>query len=366
MAKTTNRNRALPGSALSVWIDLANSPHPVLFEPIVEELRGRGHTVVLTARDHAQTVALARQRWSDVHVIGAKNPGGRIEKLRTIVDRAGTLARFARASHFDVAVSHNSYAQVVAARATGIPCLTAMDYEHHPANHLAFRAAHRILVPSDFPRRALRGQGGTDGKVWRYSGFKEEAYLYGFSPDASVLEQLGLRRDEPFLMARPSPEGATYHQFGNPLFERVVRQLLQRQEIKVVLLPRRPEDLAPYAEIDAYKVIPGAPVDTRSLLSYSAGLIGAGGTMNREAALLGTPVFSLYAGKPAALDRRLIYEGRLHLLSDGDEPVARLLGLMRGAPPQTAASLSRHVLDRFVEAIETPIAQRAGYRRPSH
>src|SRR5690348_6219244 len=102
--------------AVRVWIDLSNSPHPILFEPIVDELRERGHEVVLTARDHAQTVALAEERWPDVRVIGARAPRGRLAKARAVAGRAAALTRFARPQEIDVAVSHNSYAQSVAAR----------------------------------------------------------------------------------------------------------------------------------------------------------------------------------------------------------------------------------------------------------
>jgi predicted glycosyltransferase len=363
MNEITNRNRSAPHRSLKIWLDLANSPHPVLFEPIVAELLSRRHEVVLTARDHAQTVALAQQRWPNVEVIGANSPRGRAGKAGTIVSRGLSLARFARTRCFDVAASHNSYAQAVAARFVGIPCLTAMDYEHQPANHVAFRAAQRILVPEDFPHRELRLQGGHRGKVWRYEGFKEEVYLSGFSPDPTVLEELRLLPEEPFLVARPSPDGATYHQFDNPLFVRVVRRLLDRHGVKVVLLPRRPEDRFPYAKSDRYTVIPDAPVDTRSLLYYATALIGAGGTMNREAALLGTPVFSLYAGKLGALDRRLIHEGRLRFLTNIDELLTQLLVLSPSSRPRERPVLNRRVLDRFIEAIETPFHLTAGDRR---
>jgi predicted glycosyltransferase len=356
-AQISNHGR----TRLRVWIDLANSPHPILFEPIVDELEREGHEVVLTARDHAQTVDLARQRWPDVRVIGGKSPPGRVAKTRMIARRARALTRFARAQGVDVAVSHNSYAAALAARAGGIRCVTAMDYEFQPANHIAFRAAHRVLVPADFPARALRAEGGTARKVWRYSGFKEEAYLNRFKPDPSVLVQLGLSEGEPFFVARPSPQGATYHQFGNPLFDRALGRALEREDARVVLLPRRPDDLEPYGDVpESRKIVPSAPVDTRSLLYYAAALLGAGGTMNREAALLGTPVFTLYAGRMAALDRRLIDEGRLHLLGDdlnGFED--KLSDLARGDARPPTRALTSHVLDRFLEAIVTPLGEGA-------
>jgi predicted glycosyltransferase len=257
-----------------------------------------------------------------------------------------------------VAASHNSYAQAVAARLAGIPCVTAMDYEYQPANHVAFRCAQRVLVPEDFPGRELRVEGAAPRKVWRYRGFKEEVYLHGFRPDPAVLGQLGLREDEPFFVARPSPHGATYHQFANPLFDRVLGRLLEREDARVVLLPRRPEDLLPFESVPPERrIVPSEPVDSRSLLHYATALLGAGGTMNREAALLGTPVFSLYAGRLAALDRRLIEEGRLHLIGEDDEDLLerRLAELASGRAERSSPPVGRHVLDRFVEAIVTPL-----------
>jgi predicted glycosyltransferase len=350
-----NDTNGTPHVPVRVWIDLSNSPHPILFEPIVEELRAGGNEVVLTARDHAQTVALAAERWPEVRVIGARSPSGRSAKARAVAGRAAELWRFGRGERIDVAVSHNSYAQTVAARALRIPCVTAMDYEYQPANHIAFRFADRVVVPEDFPERMLRLSGARARKVWRYSGFKEEVYLHRFRPDPGVLDELGLERGEPFFVGRPSPAGAAYHQFENPLFDKALAQVLGRKDARVVLLPRRPEDVRAYDGVPPERrIVPERAVDTRSLLHYARALLGAGGTMNREAALLGTPVFGMYAGRLAALDRRLIREGRLRPLPE--DPVqfeAELSALSNGRPKAEAPRLGRHVLDRFLEAILT-------------
>jgi predicted glycosyltransferase len=228
-----------------------------------------------------------------------------------------------------------------------------MDYEYQPANHIAFRFAGRVLVPRDFPARMLRLEGARPRKVHRYDGFKEEVYLHRFEPDPSVLDELGIEPGEPFFVGRPSPAGAAYHQFENPLFDRVLGQVLQRENARVVLLPRRPEDVRSGGDIPAERqIVPERPVDTRSLMHYATALIGAGGTMNREAALLGTPVFGLYAGKLAALDRRLIREGRLRPVAEDSEQLeAELTKLAAERNGRARPKLTRHVLDRFLEAI---------------
>src|SRR5262245_29999787 len=167
---------------MRVWIDLANSPHVPLFEPVVERLERGGHEVVLTARDHAQTLPMAKLLWPDVRAVGAESPPGRLAKGRSILSRAGTLRRLAAGLRPDVALSHGSYAQVVAAFAARVPAVTMMDYEHQPANHVSFRLAGRVIVPEAFPADALRRCGARPSKTLRYAGFKEELYLAGARP----------------------------------------------------------------------------------------------------------------------------------------------------------------------------------------
>jgi uncharacterized protein len=343
---------------MRVWIDLANSPHPVLFAPIADALEAEGHEIVVTTREHAQTLALTRGRWPDAEVVGGRSPDGRAAKARSIARRARGLARFARRAAPDLALSHNSYAQTVAARALGIPCVTGMDYEHQPANHIAFRCAQRVVVPSVFPAAALRRQGARGAKPWRYDGYKEEVYLHRLEPDASVLGPLGLREDDPFVVARPSPRGATYHRHGNPLFDWALEAVLARTEAKVVLLARRDEDAAPYAARSDRVVRPDGAVDGPSLLHHARAVIGAGGTMTREAALLGTPVVSLYAGTLGAADRSLVDQGRILRAPEDREQLAGLLvRFARGGNARPRPPLTSHVLDRFLAAAREPLGR---------
>lgn len=337
---------------MRIWIDLANSPHPVLFEPIARELEDAGHELLITVRDQAQTRALAERHLPGAVQVGGASPLPLAAKAGAILDRARRLAAFARRAGPDIAVSHNSYAQAIAARATGVRCVTAMDYEHQPANHVAFRLASRVLVPEAFPEAALRRQGARRGKVWRYRGFKEEVYLHGFRPDPAVLDDLGLGADDRFVVARPSPHGATYHRRSNVGFEAGLRALLESRVAKVVLLPRRPEDGAPFSGQQGL-IVPPRPLDARSLVAFAGTLVGAGGTMNREAALLGTPVVSAYEGRLGALDARLIEEGMLRPLGSGPGELPRVVAELAQRPTRRRP-IGRQVLDRFLEAILAP------------
>ena len=295
---------------MRVWIDLANSPHVATFEPVVERLRERGAEVLLTARDHAQTADLARRSFGEVHIVGGESPAGRARKLISVVERSRRLLGTARASRPAVALSHGSYAQLLAARAARVPGVTMMDYEYQPANHLSFRLAQRVVVPVVFPDAALKRFGAGAHKVRRYEGFKEELYLGRFEPSGAVLDELGLDRDRVIVVLRPPPEGALYHRMSNEHFEGILSDAAQASGVQVVVLPRGETQGRRYRARPGV-IVPERAVDGRSLLYHADLMIGAGGTMNREAALLGTPTYTVFAGRLAAVDAELIRQGLL-------------------------------------------------------
>jgi predicted glycosyltransferase len=304
---------------MRVWIDLSNSPHPLLFAPVASRLEQLGHEVLVTARDNAQTVELAHERWDSVEVIGSPSPPGRRSKALPILSRIRRLASWARSERPDAALSHNSYAQIVAARALGIPAVTAMDYEHQPANHVAFRLAGTVLVPAALAEGdvSLRRMGLTRAKTRVYDGLKEELYLGDFTPDRRAPERLGVDRgpETVLVVARTPPSGALYHRSDNPLFVETLRSLCANRDVRCVVLTRRPGQRRELLELGLPNVvIPEQAVDARSLMFACDLVLGAGGTMTREGALLGVPTISLFAGRSSAVEQRLERMGRLRRL----------------------------------------------------
>jgi predicted glycosyltransferase len=303
---------------MRVWLDLHNSPHPLLFAPVVRRLQQEGHTVLLTARDNAQTVELARERWPEVEVIGGSSPGARRAKAQTLMRRIRDLRRWASNRRLDVALSHNSYAQIVAARTLGVRVVTAMDFEHQPANHLAFRLAHLVLLPEPLKGTNVGRQGATVKKTTWYPGLKEELYLGDFEPDSAVVDRLGIprERDTRLVVARTPPDRALYHHFGNSLFAEALRHLAGRDTYSVVLT-RDPDQRRAITDLDLPNcLIPERSVDSRSLMYEAQLVLGAGGTMTREAALMGVPTYSLFAGETPIVDTWLEERGLLKRLRD--------------------------------------------------
>lgn len=297
-----------------VWIDMSNSPHPLLFAPIARRIEALGGSVAVTYRDHAQTAELTLERFPDAMLIGAPSPPGRARKAAAIGGRIARLVRWAWRERPQVALSHNSYAQLVAARSLRIPAVTAMDYEHQPANHLAFRVANRILLPEAVPDEVVRGQGAKRSKVVRYRGLKEEVYLADFEPDRSILARLGVERPAAgaVVVARSAPAGAAYHPDENPILDDCLRALDSRPDVVAVALARHDWQRRALRELGLSSVVvPERAVDARSLLYAADAFVGAGGTMSREAALLGLPTWSAFAGERPAVDEWLEREGRL-------------------------------------------------------
>lgn len=312
---------------MRVWIDLSNSPHPLLFAPVARHLEQLGHEVGITARDNAQTVELTLERWPHAAIIGGPSPRSRSKKVETMLARIPQLRRWAEHFRADVALSHNSYAQIVVARLLGLRIVTAMDYEGQPANHLAFRLADVVLMPEALRVSSARRQGASDRRARFYDGFKEELYLGDFEPDHGVLDSLGLGLDHrPLAVLRTPPTRATYHRFGNQLFGEVIGALGEDGNARVVVLARHPEQRS---AIDALGlsnvVVPDKAIDSRSLMHNADLVIGAGGTMTREAALIGVPTYSAFAGDQPAVDRELETRGLLRRLRRADEilPVTR-------------------------------------------
>lgn len=312
---------------MRVWIDLTNSPHVLVMRPVIELLRADGHEVRVTARDFAQTLQLL-DRFAIEHTAIGRHRGERLaDKALGLASRSGALVRFARedsrssARRFDIALGHGSNDVSVASRLLGIPCSTMFDYEWAAIqHHVNCRLARAVVVPDAIPPQRL-DRYGAKGKVRAYEGLKEEYYLADFEPDPTVIEELGLDRDRPLVVVRTPPEVSLYHRFENDLFASVLARLraaVDSEGVQSVVLPRTVAQRAELREVSSF-MVPERAIDAQSLISFADLVISAGGTMNREAVALGTPVYTTFEGRLGALDERLIAEGRLRKLGAAEQ-----------------------------------------------
>jgi len=337
---------------MRLWIDLANSPHVPFFRALIDRFVALGHEVEVSARDFAETIPLAKAANLAPDVVGVH--GGRqiSAKAGNLMGRAWALGGWARQRRFDLAVSHNSYSQILAARALRVRSVTLMDYEYQPANHLAFRFTSRLIVPNSFPERRLRRYGASQRKVRRYQGTKEDVYLADFEPDPTFQAQLsefGIQPDNVLVLMRPPAHEALYHRFQNPLFDEALKRVLAHENVRVVLLPRNDAQRAQYTRTNENLFIPEKPLAGADLIASSDLVISAGGTINREAAALGVPVASVYLGKWAAVDDQLVKDGRLKRIAQTQDIADLVIGKKSQLRPRRSVTVREEVVKLILE-----------------
>jgi predicted glycosyltransferase len=326
MAVESGVNRSIPGAHAAarrrrrIWIDLDNSPHVPFFVPIIEELEKRGYSVLVTARDCFQVRGLADLLKLECQWIGHHYGKSRILKIAGLCLRSGQLAPTVLREKPDLALSHGSRAQMLTAMLLRIPSMVIFDYE--------FVAGLGVLQPTWLvaPEVIAAGTVKSRNRVLQYPGIKEDVYVPRFRPDPAILGQLGISPEHFVVTLRPPANEAHYH---NPeseiLLEAVFRHLAKRTDIKIVLLPRnqRQEEQIrrDWKELFAagQMLVPRDAVDGLNLIWHSELVISGGGTMNREAAALGVPVYSIFRGHTGAVDRYLAASGRLMMVQSAED-----------------------------------------------
>jgi predicted glycosyltransferase len=336
---------------VKVWVDMTASAHVLVFRPLIELLRERGDEVEITARDYAQTLQLLELHGLEATVIGHHGGRSRLGKARSLFSRLRALRRWARKREFELALAHGSHELTISARRLGIPSSTTHDYEFATLqHHLGMRAATRVVVPESIPPERLERFGVRPPKLQRYPGLKEEYYLFDFEPDAGVLERLGVDRERVIVVLRPPPDVSLYHRHSNPLFPQTVDYLGAHPEVQAVVLPRTEEQREFVNRLDLPSmIVPDRAVDAQSLIALSDVVVSAGGTMNREAAALGVPVYTTYGGRLGGVDEQLIREGRLKPLTD---PRALELVKRDGAAGSRVRREPRVMLELLLTALD--------------
>jgi hypothetical protein len=322
---------------VTIWIDLDNTPHVPFFTPVIRELERRGHRVILTARDAFQVCELADQKGLSYVSIGRHHGRNRVIKVLGLVWRSLQLSSFCLRHKPDIALSHGARSQIMLGNLLRIPTILVLDYEHS-RTPLLMRPKWEI-VPDVLPEHGLHSH---SARVRKYRGIKEDVYAPDFKPNPSLLDALGLRAQDLIITVRPPATEAHYH---NPeaevLLARLMERICQTPGARAVLLPRnKSQEQAlrarhPQWFANGVTTVPRKAVDGLNLLWHSDLVVSGGGTMNREAAALGVPVYSIFRGKTGAVDARLEQEGRLIMVRSVEEVNDKIVFQRRdkSAPP---------------------------------
>jgi predicted glycosyltransferase len=305
--------------AKKVWIDLDNSPHVPFFLPIIKKFKKNGYTVALTARDCFQTCGLADYHKLQYIRVGKHYGKNKVLKVLGTLLRVLQLLPIAARIKPAAAICHGSRAMVLVANILNIPSVVLMDYEFTKdiplpiAKPVLSINPEVVLVNAAFNKKR---------RVASYPGIKEDVYVPFFKPDSSIKGKLKLGDNQIVVTIRPPATEAHYH---NPesegLFAEVLNSLGAVDNVKMIILPRNEVKQTAWIKqkwpefIRSGKiVIPANVVDGLNLIWHSDFVVSGGGTMNREAAALGVPVYSIFRGYIGAVDRYLEADGRLTLI----------------------------------------------------
>jgi predicted glycosyltransferase len=315
---------------LRVWVDCTAAAHPLVLRPVIERLEARGHEVMVTAREYGQTLGILDRLGIPYTAVGSHGGASALGKGQALAGRSTRLARLVWQRRPQLALAHGSVDLAVVSSLFRIASAQMQDYEFAGRQRqIAFRAASKVLMPDSIPLDRLRKIGAKERKLVRYPGLKEEYYLADFTPDAAVLDELGLDREKVLVVVRPPPETSEYHA-RNDVYGESIRYLAEAGSVQAVVIPRTERQGKEVREMRAANlVVPERAIDAQSLIAFADLVVSAGGTMNREAVALGTPVFTTFAGRMGGVDEALIAEGRLRVLADPAELPLR----KRDTPP---------------------------------
>jgi hypothetical protein len=332
----------------TVWIDLENSPHVPFFRPWIGWLRDGGYDVLLTARDLSQTHDLLHLHGLDFVAVGGHGGGGRARKALRGISRAAALARIVGGKRVALAMGHGSRAQVVAAAGLGIPSVTFLDYEY-VALRLFGVLCRQVFFPDAVSPDVLRRRGVPQRRLVSYPGLKEQIYL---DPQVDRPHPV----DPPLVLVRPPARLAHYHTpRSEVLYHRVIERLTAAApDYRVLVLPRYAQDLEELRALAArhpHLTVAEEPLLGRDLLLSASLVVSGGGTMVREAAVLGIPAASFFGGPVGGVDEALSRAGRLRMLHN-EEDVDRMP--LPGGTGLPAGVMSDEGVDTLRPAASVP------------
>ncbi|MBL7093228.1 DUF354 domain-containing protein [candidate division KSB1 bacterium] len=341
-----------------IWIDLDNTPHVPFFKPIIEKLEQNGIEVFITARDRFQVCELADLHGLQYRKMGHLHGKNTIFKVSAILFRALQSIPVLLKEKPDLAIAHGSRSLLISAKLLNIPSVDIFDYEH--ASHVPFFSPKWIIIPQAITEELVNFD---KDHTFRYPGIKEDVYACKFKPNNNIIDELGIDKRKIIILVRPPAVEAHYHKhLGEELFESVLNLIINRNDTQIILLPRNGKQTNDVKEkwknyFSSGKIsIPAKAVNGLDLIWHSDLVISGGGTMNREAAALKVPVYSIFGGKIGAVDKCLSQSKRLTFLRSIDDVHSKIV-LRKRSLDQKLTGINSQALSKITGKIKTILEQ---------
>lgn len=282
-----------------IWIDFTNVPHVNFLYPIYNELKSE-FDFIFSLRDFAETLGLFNKRFkSQVKVIGSHSGGNKLIKVFGVIQRFYFFSR--EIKNFDIKLSVGGDASNLYAKFMRKTSITFDDNEQAP-NWRYSKFTDYAFWPLAIEKRTLIKQGFREKKTYQYDGYKEDLYIADFKPDKSFLGSIPFAD---YVVVRPENIQANYVEKSESIVPALLK-LLERSGYNILYLPRYKNDKY-YVKGIKNIYIPEMPLNGLDICYYAKAVLTGAGTLSREAACLGIPAVSFYAGKNLlAVDKKMI------------------------------------------------------------
>jgi uncharacterized protein len=333
----------------TIWIDICHPPQAVFYIPIARRFRETGYALLITVQENRESFALLQKAGLAFVPVGKKYGRNKLLKAWGLCQRSFRLWSIVKSKRIWIGVSQGSPYQIVVCRMMGIPSVAIGDNEH--TDWFFAKWVQKLILPAAIPEWDIHVP---IPRVYRFQGLKEEIYLDGFRPDPRFTAKLGWKPSVLRVILRPPAMQAQYHHpLTAALFDALVKRLLSFPGLQIVFLPRIGEDVESlirrFPGIRSRMVVPDTVVDGLNLIYHSDAVFSGGGTMSREAAILGVPAYSYFQGISLAVDRFLIERKKLVWI--GSEKDITELQIRRQLKNRKAAAIHNRLTEILVNEI---------------
>lgn len=336
---------------MKIWYDITNTPQVHFVLAIKEALHKRqGHESIITTREFSETTRLLSQKTLEpFKVIGTHKGKSKLRKVGGVFSRF--FDAYNSAPGFDVSLSCGSESAIWTSFLKRRKSIAFGD------NDLAKQWLYGPFVNKAFFPRAIDAsilikQGISKSRLYQYDGFKEDIYIADYVPDGGFMSQFPF---ENYVVVRPENLQANYiNNDSEKTITPVLLSALSASGYNILYMPRYDVDRA-YADGIKNVFVPDSPLNGLDVCYYADAVLTGAGTFAREAACLGVPSFSFFAGKSLlAVDKLLIKEGKMFFSRDVNELMSKLKSTNR-----TEVDLNRskavqdEVITKLKEVIES-------------
>ena len=287
----------------TIWFDITNVPHVNFLLPIIQKYE-KEFDMVFTLRDFAETKNLFEKRIAKSYIeIGQHKGGNKLKKVLGLLKRIYLLYKYV--PKFDVKISIGGDSSSVVAWSKGKLSVNFDDNETSP-NWMYAPFTDLAFWPKVINPTVLRKQ-GFKKNLYQYNGYKEDFYLADYQPNPSFLKQLPFKH---YVVVRPENIKASYVEGRQSIVPELLKEL-DAAGYNILFLPRYESD-RDYAQGIQNIFIPKEAVNGLDACYYADAILTGAGTMAREAACLGVPSVSFFAGAHLlTVDQSMVDGGKM-------------------------------------------------------